>query len=71
MAYIDDYFETSDSGKVRVRVPSSQGGADRTVYVNGRDSNYYLGDSNDRVYFHGREVAKTLKDFIKIKFWGG
>ena len=68
MAAIDNFFETS-SGKVRVRVPSVQGGADRTIYINGSDSGYKLGNSNDQVYTkHGREVSSDLKSFIKNAF---
>lgn len=63
---IDTYMETSNGSKKRIRVPSSQGGADRTIYVDGRNSGYKLGQQNDRVYTqNGREVSDSLKDFVK------
>ncbi|MGE4444437.1 MAG: hypothetical protein AB7E37_05600 [Candidatus Altimarinota bacterium] len=63
---IEALMETSDGSKKRIRVPSAQGGTDRTIYVNGSDSGYKLGQNNDRVYTkHGREVSGFLKDFVK------
>jgi len=70
MAYINEYMETSDNTKKLIRVPSAQGGADRTIYVNGSNSGYKLGNSNNMVYSSGgREVAKSLKDFVREMLW--
>ena len=70
MAYINDSFETSSGKRVNVKVPSSRGGQDRTIYVDGRDIGYKLGQGNDKVYTkHGSEVSKALRDFVKISLW--
>lgn len=70
MACIDEYMETSDGSKKKIRVPSPRGGSDRTIYVNDRDSGYRLGDNNDKVYTHGkREVSSSLKDFVRLCLW--
>ncbi len=70
MAYLEEYMETSDNTKKLIKVPSAQGGADRTIYVNGSNSGYRLGNSNNMVYSSGgREVAKSLKDFVKEMLW--
>jgi len=65
MAFIDETMKTGSGEKVHVRVPSSQGGADRNVYINGNNSGYYLGSFNNRVYRFGREVAENLKDLVE------
>jgi len=71
MAYINDTFETSNGSKVQVRVPSSQGGSDRIIYVKGNNSGYKLGNQNDEVYniSSGSQAYKSIKDFIKNKYW--
>ena len=70
MAYIEEYMETSDNTKKLIKVPSAQGGTDRTIYVNGSNSGYRLGNSNNMVYSSGgREVAKTLKYFVREMLW--
>lgn len=67
--YFEDRLETSSGEKVKIRVPSAQGGTDRTIYKSGIDSGYYLGDSNDHVYRNGQYVADNLRDFVKMRFW--
>ena len=70
MAYIDENMETSNGSKKQIRVPSGKGGTDRTIYVNGSNSGYKLGQGNDSVYTqHGREVSSSLKDFVKNVLW--
>jgi len=70
MSVINEMMETSDKSKKRIKVVSPQGGTDRTIYVNDRDSGYRLGDSNDRVYTHSkREVSSSLKDFVRLNLW--
>ncbi|MDP3380223.1 MAG: hypothetical protein Q8S84_01380 [bacterium] len=60
-------METSDKSKKNIRVPSNQGGSDRTIYVNGSNSGYRLGNGNNHIYTSGgREVSKaSIKDFVK------
>lgn len=70
MAYIDEDMETSNGSKKRIRVPSAKGGSDRTIYINGSNSGYKLGQGNDTVYTkHGREVSSSLRDFVKNVLW--
>ena len=70
MAYINEYMETSDGTQKMIKVPSAQGGADRTIYVNGSNSGYRLGNGNNMVYTSaGREVARSLKDFVRERLW--
>lgn len=69
MAFIDEMMETASGRKVRVRVPSEQGGADRNVYIDGRTSGYYLGNGNNHVYKAGSYVAKTLRDLVENVLW--
>ncbi len=71
MAFIDEIMETSDKTKKKIRVPSNQGGTDRTIYVNGNNSGYRLGNGNNHIYTSGgREVSKSsLKDFAKQMLW--
>lgn len=70
MAAIDENMKTSDGTKKRIRVPSQQGGTDRTIYVNGSNSGYRLGDGNNEVYTSGgRHVSKSLKDFVELNLW--
>jgi hypothetical protein len=66
--FFEDRLETSSGEKVKIRVPSAQGGTDRTIYKNGIDSGYYLGNGNDHVYRNGQYVADNLKDFVKTRF---
>ncbi len=67
MAYIDTTFECSGKTNKTIRVPSGQGGSDRTIYVNGADSGYRLGNSDDKVYHKrsGNLSSSNLKDFAK------
>jgi hypothetical protein len=65
MAFIDETMTNSKKERVRVRVPSLQGGADRTVYIDGNDSGYYLGQKNNCVYRNGRHVADNLRDLVE------
>lgn len=69
MAAIDTNMKTSNGDTVRVKVPSSKGGSDRRIYINGGDSGFKLGVSNDKVYSNGSEVSKSLKDFISLNYW--
>lgn len=70
MAFIDETMKTASGKKVQVRVPSHQGGTDRTVYIDGRNSGYYLGNRNNCVYKGGNFVADTLRDLIENVLWG-
>ena len=67
MAFIDEFMETSDKTKKKIRVPGCRGGTDRTIYVNGNSSGYRLGNENDKIYtLSGREVSELpVKDFAK------
>lgn len=67
MAFIDENMETSDKSKKRIRVPSHRGGSDRTIYVNGNNSGYRLGNGNDYIYTSsGRQVSTaSIRDFAK------
>lgn len=65
MAFLDEYFKKKDGSRVKVRIPSSQGGSDRNIYFNGSSKGYYLGNSNDYVYKSGSEVSRNVKEFIK------
>lgn len=67
--FFEDRLETASGERVKIRVPSAQGGTDRTIYKNGIDSGYYLGDSNDHVYRNGHHVADCLVSFVKMRFW--
>lgn len=71
MAVIDNYFKTSKGKQLRVKVPSSQGGADRTIYLgeDGKNSGYKLGSHDNKVYTkEGRYVSKSLKEFIETYY---
>lgn len=67
MAFFDKPDVICSDGKPkRVRVPSNKGGTDRSIYVNGNDSGYYLGQGNDYIYRGGSLVSKaSIPDFAK------
>lgn len=72
MAFIDTMMETSNGSMKKIKVPSSQGGTDRIIYVNGSDSGYRLGNSNDYIYNHrsGEQVSTaSIKAFVKQMLW--
>lgn len=69
--FFEDRLETGSGEKVKIRVPSARGGTDRTIYKNGVDSGYYLGDNNDHVYRNGQHVADSLMDLVRTRFWRG
>lgn len=71
MAYINATFECSGKTKKNIRVPSGQGGSDRTIYVDGSDSGHRLGNSDDKVYNKrsGNLTANNLQDFAKNCLW--
>lgn len=66
MAFFDENIECSDKVKKRVRVPGQQGQSDRNIYVNGKNSGYYLGSGNDKIYRSGSEVSSSsIRNFAK------
>lgn len=69
MAFIDEIMKTGTGKKVHVRVPSHQGGTDRTVYIDGCATAYYLGRGNNEVYRAGNHVADNLRDLVENILW--
>lgn len=71
MAFIDEFMETSDKSRKKIRVPGRRGETDRTIYVNGNSSGYRLGNENDKIYtLSGREVSDlSVKDFARQMLW--
>jgi hypothetical protein len=68
MAHFDERIEDSNGNIVQIRVPSLQGGTDRTIYVNENATKYCLGKNNDKIYNQrsGSEVSELpLKKFVK------
>lgn len=67
MAFFDNMIECSNGSKKRVRVPGDKGASDRNIYVDGRNSGYRLGNSNNNIYTSsGREVSTaSICDFAK------
>ena len=67
MAYFEGKLETTNGTKT-VKVPSQQGGSDRTIYLNGSDTGYKLGNNDNKIYkkASGQQVSSlALKDFAK------
>ncbi|MDF1682829.1 MAG: hypothetical protein P1U46_03845 [Patescibacteria group bacterium] len=64
MAAINDYYDDSNKKRVKVKVPSEQGGTDRKVYVNDVNTGYYLGQKNNKVYRAGSERYSSIENFI-------
>lgn len=69
MAYIDTSMKTSNGSTKQIKVPSDRGGSDRTIYVNGNNSGYRLGNNDDFVYkiSSGSKVSTaSLESFVKL-----